>query len=302
MFKKLLATLGAILGAYIIVVLGIRFLSRPAAQFAWFDQFSHSDYPLVVAHADDSGTSPWPGDTLLFLENAAALDVDVLEMNVHMSADGHIVLIHDDTVDDTTEGTGPVREKTLAELQTLDAAYRWTQDDGQTFPYRGTGVTIPSLDQVFQAFPDWPMIVEIKDDAEPSIAGPLCDLIREYGMEERVIVASFSDETIDEFRAACDEVATAAASGEVRQFVILNFLFLGNPFAPPYQAFQVPIESGGIPVITRSFVSAAHRRGLEVHAWTINDPEEMELMIDLGVDAIMTDRVEVLMEILNSSH
>lgn len=282
---------------YLFLVFTLRLVAQDAPDHPWIAQFEDTPYPLVVAHADDSGTSPWPGDTLLFLENAQALGVDVLEMNVHRSLDGEIVLIHDETVDDTTEGTGLVREMTLAELQALDAAYDWTQDGGQTFPYRGQGIRIPALASVFETFPESPMIVEIKQTT-PLMGADLCSLIRTYAMETRVIVASFSDEVIRDFRSACPEVATASAGNEVRQFVFLNLAFLTNPVAPGYFAFQVPVESGGITVINRRFVDAAHRQNLEVHAWTINDPDEMQQMIDFGVDAIMTDRPDVLLDLL----
>ena len=291
LLRPLIFTLGAILA-----LIGLsRFTAQPALPHPWFAQFSQ--YPLVIAHADTAGTSPWPGDTMLFLDNAAELGVDVLEMNANMTQDGHIVLLHDVTVDDTTDGTGLVSGMTLAEIKTLDAGYDWTQDDGATFPYRGQGLTIPTLEEVFQRFPDTPMIVEIKQET-PSMAQPLCDLIRQYGVEEKVLVPSFSDIAMNEFRAACPEVATAASSDEVRQFVYLSFAFLSNPIAPAYTAMQVPIKSSGITVITPNFVANAHRRGLQIHAWTINDPDEMQMLIEMGVDAIMTDRPDILLEIL----
>lgn len=285
------------LTALVLLVLLARFAARPAPDFAWFEQFEDRSRPLVVAHADDSGTSPWPGDTMLFLENVAAMGVDVLEMNVHMTADGAIVLIHDETVEDTTEGNGYIRDMTLAELQALDAAYDWTQDEGQTFPLRGQGIRIPTLASVFETFPGYPMVVEIKQK-EPLMGAALCSLLRTHQMENHVIVASFSDPVIADFRDACPGVATAAASDETRQFVILNLAFLANPISPKFQAFQVPLESSGIKVVKSSFINAAHRQNIEVHPWTINDPEEMQRLIDLGVDAIMTDRPDILMDLL----
>ncbi len=293
--RKLFRPLTFVLGAILAIIGLSRFTAQPAPAHPWFDPFNQ--YPLVIAHADTGGTSPWPGDTMLFLENAAALGVDVLEMNVNMTGDGQIVLNHDITVDETTDGTGVISDMTLAEVQALDAAYDWTQDDGATYPYRGQGVVMPTLEEVFQTFPDYAMIVEIKQEA-PSMAQPLCNLIRQYGMETKVIVPSFSDLAMGEFRAACPEVATAASTGEVKQFVYLSFAFLGNPVTPPYYAMQVPIESAGITVITSGFVANAHRRGLQIHAWTINDPDDMRMLIDLGVDGIMTDRPDVLLELL----
>ena len=295
--RKLLRPLLYILGALLAIVGLSRFLARPALSHSWFDSFSR--YPLVIAHADTSGTSSWPGDTMVFLENVAALGVDVLEMNVNMTKDGVIVLNHDVTVDDTTDGTGLISDMTLEQVQTLDAGYDWTPEGGSTFDFRGQGLAIPTLKEVFQRFPDYPMIVEIKQES-PSMAQPLCDLIRQYGMENKVIVPSFSDVAMGEFRAACPEVATAASSGEVRQFVYLSFAFLSNPTVPPYSAMQVPIESSGITVITPGFVANAHRRGLQIHAWTINDPDEMQMLIEMGVDGIMTDRPDILLNLLAS--
>ncbi|NJN43465.1 MAG: hypothetical protein HC806_01140 [Anaerolineae bacterium] len=142
------------------------------------------------------------------------------------------------------------------------------------------------------------MIVEIKQES-PSMALSLCNLIYQYNMENKVIVPSFSDAAIREFRKICPNVATAGASDEVRQFVYLSFAFLSNPIAPAYTAMQVPIESAGITVITQGFVENAHRRGLQIHAWTIDDPADMRMLIDLGVDGIMTNRPDVLLEQLN---
>jgi glycerophosphoryl diester phosphodiesterase len=130
------------------------------------------------------------------------------------------------------------------------------------------------------------------------MADPFCNLIREYKMEENVIVASFSDLAITSFRRLCPEVATAPGGDEVRNFVLLNFIFLSEILNPDYQVFQVPIESGGIPVVTKSFVKAAHNRNIQIQVWTINDPVEMQRLIDLGVDGIMTDRPDLLLELL----
>mgnify|MGYP000916118528 CR=1 FL=1 len=278
------------------VVLGGLFaVARPAPDHPHFAQFQR--YPLVIAHAEDTGTGLWPGDTFAHLDGAADLGVDVLEMNVHMTRDGAIVLIHDDTVDRTTDGTGTVWELTLAEVQALDAAYHWSPDDGATFPYRGQGLTIPTLEAVFEKYPDYPMIVEIKQTT-PSLAQPLCDLIRRHGLEQRVIVPSFSDQAIREFRQACPEVATAAARDEVTAFVLLNYAFLAGTVSPAYQALHVPERSSGITVVTPGAVAAAHQRGVQVHVWTVNDPDDMRRFLDMGVDGLMTDRPDLLLELL----
>lgn len=253
--------------------------------------------PLVIGHADDTGSGLWPGNTMPYLEGIAELGVDMLEMDINMTRDGRIILMHDTTVDRTTNGQGRIPDLTLAEIQALEVGVNWTQDDGQTYPYQGQGVQVPTLDDVFQRFPDYPMVIEIKQE-EPDMTVPFCDLIREHSMEEKIIVASFSDAAIQSFRRTCPEVATAPAGDEVRNFVLLNFIFLSDILRPNYQAFQVPVESGGIPVINGRFVRAAHSRNIQVQVWTINDPAEMQRLIDLGVDGIMTDRPDLLLELL----
>jgi glycerophosphoryl diester phosphodiesterase len=253
--------------------------------------------PLVIGHADDTGSGLWPGNTMPYLEGIAEIGVDMLEMDINMTKDGRIILMHDTTVDRTTNGSGPIPDLTLAEIQALEVGVNWSQDDGQSYPYRGQGVQVPTLDDVFERFPDYPMVIEIKQQ-EPPMVDPFCALIREYGMEEKIIAASFSDDTIKAFRRVCPTVATSPAGDEVRNYVLLNFAFLSGILNPNYQAFQVPVESGAITVITPRFVEAAHKRNLQVQVWTINDPAEMQRLIDLNVDGIMTDRPDVLMELL----
>jgi len=281
------------LGVLVLAILIAHLAASPAPDHPYFDQFSADQYPLVIAHA---GSELYPHDTMFALEKYADMEVDILEMDLHMTADGEIILIHDDTVDRTTDGTGDVRQMTLAEVQTLDAGHYWTQDD-QTYPFRGQGITIPTLREVFETFPDYPMIIEIKQDT-PSMAGPLCDMIRAYQMEEKVLVPSFSSGAMEEFRQTCPEVATAASEDEVREFVIRGFLLMAGTITPDYQALQVPETRDGIPIVTRLFLWFAHNRNLEVHIWTINEPDDMRRFIDMSLDGIMTDRTDTLLEIL----
>lgn len=290
MLKRILLI---ILGILALGILIAHIIASPAPNHPYFDQFSAGQYPLVIAHA---GSELYPTDTMYALERYAAMGVDILEMDLHMTADGEIILIHDDTVDRTTEGTGDVRQMTLAEVQSFDAGWYWT-DDEETYPFRGQGITIPTLREVFETFPDFAMIAEIKQE-EPSMAAPLCDLIREYGMENKVLIPSFSDVAIQDFRQTCPEVATAASEGEVLDFVVRGFLLLGATITPDYEALHVPESRYNIPIVTRLFLWFAHNRNLEVHIWTINDPEDMQRFIDMGVDGIMTDRTDFLLELL----
>ena len=292
MAAKIKKILKFVLAGAAIIILALHLFASPAPDHPFFEQFDQ--YPLVIAHA---GSELYPTDTMYALEQYADMGVDILEMDLHMTQDGVIVLIHDDTVDRTTDGTGDIREMTITQAKSLDAGYNWTQDEGLTYPFRDMGITIPTLEEVFQAFPNYPMIIEIKQETPP-MAEQLCDLIREYNMSEDVIVPSFSDIAIQEFREACPEVATAASSSEVRKFVYLNFVLMTGTISPEYFAMQVPESRDGIPIVTKLFIWAANRSNLQVQIWTINDKEDMERFIDMGVHAIMTDRTDILLELL----
>lgn len=277
----------------VFVFITLRLISKPAPDHPYYT--ADLNYPLVIAHQGGDGV--WPGESMLAFQNAVDLGVDVLEMDLHITSDGVLVLMHDETVDRTTDGTGEIESMTLAEIKQLDAAYDWTSDDGVTFPYRGQGIQVVTLEEVFTAFPEMRMTIEIKK-TNNSMAKPFCDLIREYGMQEKVLVASFHDERIKEFRAECPEVATSSAKDETTVFVLMTKAFLGGFYSPAFYSLQVPEESGGITVMTPAFVQAAHARNLAVEPWTINDAETMRKFIEWGVDGIITDRPDIMMEVL----
>jgi len=254
--------------------------------------------PQVIAHQGGDGV--WPGDTLFAFERAVEIGADVLEMDAHITKDGHIILMHDETVDDTTDGTGLIEEMTLDELKQLDAAYDWSKDDGQTYPYRGQGIQVTALAEVFEKFPQMRYAIEIKKSGIP-VEQPLCDLIRQYDMQDKVLVASFHDEVMQTFRTTCPEVATSASRGEVTKFVILGKVFLSGLVAPGYEAIQPPFdpqESYNIPIMTKRFIREAHAKNIKVEPWTVDDPELMERYIEWGVDGIITDRPDLMVEIL----
>ena len=254
--------------------------------------------PLVIAHQGGDGI--WPGDTMLAFEKAVEAGADVLEMDAHITQDGYIVLMHDEEVDRTTDGTGMIEEMTLADLKKLDAAYQWSNDDGKTFPYRGQGVQVPTLDELFQTFPQMHYVIEIKLTKSP-IDKPLCDLIRKHKMQDKVMIASFHDVAMQNFRATCPEVATSASRGEVTRFVLLGKAFLSSFTAPQYQSIQPPYdpeESMNIPIMTERFIREAHAKNIKVEPWTVDDPDLMKQYIEWGADGIITDRPDLMIEML----
>lgn len=234
---------------------------------------------------------------MVAFKQAVVLGVDVLEMDIHSTADGVLVTMHDDTVDRTTDGSGPIQGFTLIELKELDAGYNWTDDDGETYPFRGQDVAVSTLEEIFDGFPDYRMNIEIKQ-VEPSIVDTFCQMVRNYKREELVLVGSSDAGSVEAFREACPEVATSTTEPEVRSFFILNTLFLDNVYRPPAEAFQVPEFSDDRQVVTDRFIANAHQHNMDVHVWTVNEVADMDRLINLGVDGIITDYPERLMTLL----
>ena len=291
--KQILYT---IFGIILTIAVVLRLFAKPAPEAAYYTDTR----PEVMLIAHQGGDGIWPGDTMYAYERAVELGADVLEMDAHITKDGEIVLMHDEKVDRTTDGSGLIEDLTLAELKQLDAAYQWSQDGGKTFPFRGQGIQVPTLRELFEKFPQMRYVIEIKLTENP-IDKPFCALIREYNMQGKVVVASFHDEAMAQFRATCPEVATSASRGEVTRFVILGKLFLSGWVPPQYQSLQVPwekSESKGIPVMTERFVRESHAKGLHVEPWTVDDPELMKQYIEWGVDGIMTDRPDLMIDVL----
>ncbi len=280
----LLLKIGAVLLASLVMAhLVLAGFVKPVAEHPFW---ATSTPPRVIAHRGGRGL--WPENTLYAFRRAADLGADVLEMDIRQTADGVLVILHDETVDRTTDGSGPVAALTLSGLQRLDAGYRWSPDGGKTHPHRGQGLTVPSLRDVFSALPGARMNLEIKARGA-TLSRPVCALIREHRMEHMVVVASFGQDAMDAFRTACPGVATAATGEEVRQLFRLTTLFLDPLFEPRAEALQVPERLGNLEVLTPRFVRAARRLNLKIDVWTVNEPEDMQRLIALPVDGIMTD-------------
>jgi glycerophosphoryl diester phosphodiesterase len=288
-----------ILAIFLILALAYavaRLVARPAPTAEWSAPRPGDHQPLVLAH--QGGENVWPSNTKYAFEQAVALGADVLDMDMHMTKDGVLVLMHDRTVDRTTNGSGAIQDLTLAEIKQLDAGYHFTLDNGQTFPYRGKGLTVPTLEELFQAFPQKRFGIEIKSGDPAAMAQAFCSLIRQYGMEKNVLVSSFSEDLMAAFRRECPEVATSATQKEVLTFYIFFRLGLIDTLTPKYASLQVPEESSGIYLLRQRFVNAAHRRGLSVIPWTINEEDDLRRILALGVDGINTDNPDMLLEMM----
>jgi glycerophosphoryl diester phosphodiesterase len=233
-------------------------------------------------------------------QRAADEGVDVLELDVRLSADGELVVIHDPTVDRTTDGQGSVAELTWAQLRELDAGHRFNPGGG--YPRRGRGVRIPLLTEVLESFPDHLFTVELKEVPQPDVVPRVLEVLRRL-VPGRAILASFSQDLLRQVRRLAPDIPTNLSNAEIRRFVILGWIGLAGWVRSPGCVLQVPTHSNheqgtGIRVVTPRLIRAAHRSGRSVQVWTINDPAEMRELIALGVDGITTDRPDLLNQVL----
>ncbi len=274
--------------------------------------------PLNFSHR--GGAIEFPENTLYAYKRSVEVGADVLEMDVYETADGELVVIHDASVDRTTEASGDVSSFTLAELKAMDAAYwfvpgRGTAADATDVEYLWRGVAtgqrpapagfdandfrIPTLAETLDAFPDVMINIELKPDAEStgSYEQKVADLLIARQRDDDVIVASFIDAPATLFKAAAPCVSTSYPTGQAALAVLASqgpAPLLPNPL---HHAFQVPRELG-LEVVTQDFVDDAHDGGMAVHVWTINECQEMVDLLAMGVDAVMTDRPQLLEQVL----
>jgi glycerophosphoryl diester phosphodiesterase len=256
------------------------------------------EWPVNLAHRGASALAP--ENTIEAFRLAVEAGAGGLELDVHMTRDGHIVVIHDATVDRTTSGTGAVSEMTLDELRRLDAGHNFSPDGGPTRPYRGRGVRVPTLGEVLREFPGVAVNIDIKAGTS-GIEETVFGVLREANALRRAIVVSTPHATVKRFRKVSGgHVSTGGSKWEIGLFYVLSRLRLERLVRPAYDALQVPLRHRGILVVTPRFVRAAHARGVRVDAWTINQADEMRRLLDLGVDVIMTDRPDTLAEVLEN--
>ncbi|MCA1726093.1 MAG: glycerophosphodiester phosphodiesterase [Actinobacteria bacterium] len=280
----------------------------------------------ILNMAHQGGEDEAPSDTLFALKSSIRKGADMLELDVHATSDGEIVVLHDDTVDRTTNAAGRVDGLTLADIKELDAAYWFSAGCGtchdkpaksyvyrglangqRRFPralarqgYRRNDFTIPSLREVLRAFPRVPINIEIKNTAPftDPYEETLADLLAEFHRSDDIIVVSFLDYATEAFKVYAPEVPTATGTVETALFKLSSEGSLPGSPNPRYVALQVPMVFNGIEVVTQEFIEDAHTNGLAVHVWTVDDRPTMELLIDWGVDGIMTSRPTLLERLL----
>jgi glycerophosphoryl diester phosphodiesterase len=236
-------------------------------------------HPGVLAFAHRGGTGDWPENTMAAFAHAVDLGFTYLETDVHLTADGIVVAFHDSSLDRVSDSVG------------LISGLSW--DEVSQARVGGTE-GVPRLSDLFEAFPAARVNIDPKDDA---VVDALVEVIRDHDALARVCIGAFSDRRIERCRDLLGAgLCTSAGPGATARFRLANF---GIPFsAPPWRCLQVPVRSRGVRIVDRRFVEHAHRMALQVHVWTVDDPDEMHALLDLGVDGLMTDRPAVLRDVL----
>lgn len=246
--------------------------------------------PVAIAHRGSRVL--WPENTDTSFQGVYELGYRHFETDLHITADGALVCMHDPTVDRTTESAGRVEHLTLEQLQSLDAGYRHGSPGG--FTYRDSGAKVPTLEWLLTTFPDTSVVVDMKSEG---LAEHLAALVDDLGAHERLIVGSFSDGRLAEFRAITGgRVPTSVGAIKARMWVLASRV--GRGAGGDASALQLPTHLRGLRIIDQRLVDAAHGAGIQVHAWTVNTVTEMTRLLDLGVDGLITDRPDLLKDLL----
>lgn len=254
---------------------------------------------LHIAHR--GGAALAPENTLPAFEQAVhRFRTDMLELDVQRTRDGELVVCHDPTVDRCTDGQGRVADLTLRELEALDAGYRFTADGGRTFPFRGTGVRLMTLRALLRTFPALRMNLELK----PESAGAeeaLVRLLKEEGAVDRVCLGSESDAVGARLHALLPDACHFFPRDALT--VLVLGLKLGAP--PPkddrFTVLDMPFAFDGVELVSAAFLERASERGLWVNVWTVDAPDDMRRLVSMGVGGIMTDRPDLLRDVLDAA-
>ena len=251
-------------------------------------------------YAHRGGAALRPENTLAAFDHGLSLGADGLELDVRLSKDGVVVVHHDPTLERTTDGRGRVADHSSQDLARLDAGYHF-QATGAGFAFRGQEIRIPTLASVLERYPDVPIIVELKGETGDGteVARRTVDIVRKADAVARVSLGSFSGRALRAARRMEPGLRTGAAREETRWALYRSWV--GWPLGRPrYQEFQVPERAGATTVVSRRFVEHAHKSGLAVKVWTVDEASDMTRLLDWGVDGIISDRPDVAVAVVNA--
>ena len=254
--------------------------------------FERALRPRVFAHR--GGRALGPENTMPAFERGLAAGADGLELDVHLSSDGVVVVCHDATLDRTTDASGRIDRRTAAELSRVDAGYRWTDSQGN-HPFRSCGIGVPRLCDVLRHFRDVPIIIEMKVD-HPEMGQALAAEILAASAVDRVCVASDGRRAIRAAREALPALASSACRWEIRLALYRSWVHWPAR-RMGYGGYQVPETAGTIRVVSPTFVKHAHQAGLEVQVWTVDDAPDMDRLLGWGVDALISNRPDLAVSV-----
>ena len=222
---------------------------------------------------------------------------DMLELDLHATRDGELVVSHDPTLQRCTDGDGRIADQTLAELQRLDAGFHFSPDGGRTHPFRGQGVRIPTFREVLRDFPGLRLNVEVKAEA-PGVESTVANLLRSEGAVHRVCLGSELDPLAERLVEAAPEVCAFYPRDALTQLVLAIKSGAEPPDDRRVQVLDMPLDYGEVRLVDAPFLDATTRLGRWVNVWTIDDPATMRALAAIGVGGIMTDRPDLLREVL----
>lgn len=254
-----------------------------------------------IAHR--GGAALAPEETLEAFAKSEEAGADMFEYDVHITKDGHLIASHDATVDRITTGTGYINDLTLTEIKALDAGEKFVDVNGES-PYKGQGVQLATVEEIFLLFPHKRAVIELKDTNRPELYEAMNQeiwrLIQQYNMEDKVIIASFDHKINQRFKEISNgQVAIGAGESEATSYLTKMILRLNGLAHTDAQAFQLPTTQHGLDLTQKNIINGSRQRGIDVYYWTINDEGTMRDLIAKGVDGIMTDNPELLEKMLN---
>ncbi len=249
------------------------------------------EHPIRFAHRGSRVL--WPENTAPAFQGAVDLGYRYLETDVRITRDRVVVVMHDATLERTTNGTGKVSDWRWEDLRNLDAA--WHFDPAGGHPLRATGVGIMTLEDAFTTWPDVHFNIDLKSRG---MEWAVAELIMRHDRVDSVLIGGFSDARIARFRRITQgRVATSA--GPAASLAMWAAARVGRTIHRPVAAYQVPSEYRALP-FDRKYVTAIQAAGAQVHVWTVNEPEEMHRILDLGADGIVTDRPDLLNDVMRA--
>ncbi len=256
--------------------------------------FLSAGRPRIFAHR--GGCALGPENTIAAFDLGRAAGADGLEFDVHLAADGVVVVCHDDTLERTTNGTGLLRALSAADLARVDAGFRFVDAHG-AFPFRGLGVGIPTLEDVLRRYPEMFLIIEMKDDTD-AMGQAVAAAVRKAGAVDRVCAAGYGQQALDAARTSLPEMATSASLAEARWAVYRSLV--GWPVRrAAYDAFQVPESAGAIRIVSPRFVRHVHNTGRRIQVWTVDDEPDMRRLLSWGVDGLISNRPDLAVRVRN---